>query len=547
MNVLVFFRICGTLHVLLAILLTTPLLWCFYFEINQDLGYHFIAYASVFFVSGVIFRQLGKNAPGVLMPRDAIGIVAYSWVALSITGALPYLEVESLTFADALFESVSGFTTTGSTILQDIESLPKALHFWRTLTHWIGGLGVVVLFVSIFPSLGVGGKSLFKMEVPGPITESVTPKIKDTSRNLWYTYLGLTFLETILLHWWGNLSIFDALTHSFATMATGGFSTKNASIASFQSPTVEWIIIVFMFLAGANFGLYYVLSKGNWRVVLRDAELRFYTALSLFAAGMIAILLCWGNVYRLTEGDIEELQMAGISGEVVEQLNVIQDQTYKNLEAFQNGMAPLGLLLSSSDSTLIEEQADKSYDIHRAIRSSLFQVIALITTTGFASDDYEQYPVASHLIIFYLLFTGGCAGSTAGGLKLFRIVLVGKTLFHEIQMSFRPSLVSKIRVGSTIVSADLIRPVLAFIGVYFAFITFGALFLGIEGHDMLTSLTASMTAVGNVGPGFGTIGPTESFSHFSGEAKVMLAILMLLGRLEFFTILGLFHRKFWAR
>lgn len=483
MNLKVFFYISGTLHLLLGVLLLFPLPWCFYFVWDAHLGRLFLATSVFMAIVGLIFRRLGKGAPKVLMPRDALGIVAYSWFALSITGALPYWESGAMpNFADAFFESISGFTTTGSTILQEIEALPPALHFWRTLTHWIGGLGVVVLFVSIFPSLGVGGKSLFKMEVPGPITESVTPKIKDTSRNLWYTYLGLTVLETVLL-WWAGLSWFDALTHSFATMATGGFSTKNGSVADFNSPMVEWIIIVFMFLAGANFGLYYILSKGQWRAVLKDAELRFYGILTVMASAFIAVMLYWKN----------------------------------------------------------------GYDVHHAARSAIFQVISIITTTGFASDDFEVYPAATHLIIFFLLFTGGCAGSTAGGMKLFRILLVSKTFSHEIQMSFRPSLVSTIRVGYTIISSSLIRSVLAFIGVYLAFVTIGAVALGIEGHDMLTSLTASMTAVGNVGPGFGTVGPTENFAHFSSFSKVMLAILMLLGRLEFFTLLGLLHYKFWKR
>lgn len=484
MNWKVILRVNGTLHLLLGILLLLPLPWCFYFEIEQELGFLFILTAIAMTIMGLIFRYFGKDAPSILMPREALAIVAYSWFALAITGALPYWESQAIPdFADAFFESVSGFTTTGATILNDIEALPKALHFWRTLTHWIGGLGVVVLFVSIFPSLGVGGKSLFKMEVPGPVTESITPKIKDTSRNLWYTYLILTIVQTILLWKLGGVNFFDSITQSFSTMATGGFSTKNASIAAFNSATVEWIIIVFMFLGGANFGLYYLMRQGQWKPVLKDAELRFYGILILSVAGFIAIML----------------------------------------------------------------YIEKSYSIHDAIRSALFQVIALITTTGFASDDYEMYPVSTHMVLFFLFFTGGCAGSTAGGMKLFRILLIGKTFLHEVQMSFRPSLVSKVRVGNTIISQDMVRMVLAFLGIYIAFVIAGGIFLGTQGHDMLTALSASASAVGNVGPGFGTIGPTENFSHFSDFSKYVLSSLMLLGRLEFFTILGIFHLKYWRR
>ena len=547
MNFKIFFNICETFHLLLAFLLLLPLLWCFYFEINEQLGIWFILSAVVMATMGLLFRRLGRGAPSELLPRDAIGIVTYTWLALAITGALPYRVSGAVPdLADAFFESVSGFTTTGSTILTDIESLPTALHFWRTLSQWIGGLGVVVLFVSIFPSLGVGGKSLFKMEVPGPITESVTPKIKDTSRNLWYTYLGLTVLETILLRTLGDLSWFDALTHSFTTVATAGFSTKNASIAAFQSSTVEWIIIVFMFLAGANFGLYYVLSKGQWRVVLRDAELRFYGILALIAAGVIAFML-WLGGYQLDEKDLTMLETR-LSPALVEQLEQLEDKRFYEEDEFLKAIDNVSEEnLSQEAKAIIVAQADRNYSLHRAVRSALFQVLALITTTGFSSDDYERFPVSGHLILFFLLLTGGCAGSTAGGFKLFRIVLMAKTLFHEIQMSFRPALVSKIRVGSTIISAELIRPVLAFTGVYFAFVILGALFLGFQGHDILTSLAAAMTAVGNVGPAFGTVGPSENFAHFSMEAKYLLAILMLLGRLEFFTILGVLHYKFWVR
>lgn len=548
MNWKVFFSINGTLHLLLGFLLLAPLPWCFWIEVDHAVGSVFIYTSLAMMLVGVFYRRLGRGAPSVLMPRDAIGIVAYAWFALAMTGALPYYESGHIpNFADAFFESVSGFTTTGSTILTDIEALPPALHFWRTLTHWIGGLGVVVLFVSIFPSLGVGGKSLFKMEVPGPITENVTPKIKDTSRNLWFTYLGLTLLQTLLLMFLGELTFFDSLTHSFATMATGGFSTKNGSVADFNSPMVEWIIIVFMFLAGANFGLYYVLSKGQWRTVLKDTELRFYMQLTLLVAGIIALQLWWMKGYTLEEEDYPQIQVM-MAQEHVEALKTLKGQRFTWESDFGKAMQiAIGDTLWQVHQDKLLALADNNYSLHDAVRSSLFQVIALITTTGFASDDYETYPPGTHLMLFFLLFTGGCAGSTAGGLKLFRIVLVGKTLFHEIQMSFRPSLVSKIRVGNTIISSDLIRMVLAFVGVYFFFVTLGALFLGIEGHDMLTAMTASMTAVGNVGPGFGNIGPTENFAFFSDEAKYMLAVLMLLGRLEFFTVLGLLHSKFWIR
>jgi len=289
----------------------------------------------------------------------------------------------------------------------------------------------------------------------------VTPKIKDTSRNLWYTYFSLTFIEALLLKLAG-MSWFDSMTHSFATMATGGFSTKNASIAHFQSPAIEWIIIVFMFLAGANFGLYYLLSKGQWRSVLKDAELRFYGTATLVISAFIALMLLLGSGYKLEEEDFKALKQEGIATEILTLLKGLQDQNYDSKEKFLEALeGAIGQEYAPQLKEKILGHANTGYGFHHAIRSSLFQVIALITTTGFASDDYEAYPISTHIVIFFLLFCGGCAGSTAGGIKLFRILLIGKTIIHELQMSFRPALVSKIRVGNTIISNDLIRTVLA--------------------------------------------------------------------------------------
>ncbi|MGK5094536.1 TrkH family potassium uptake protein [Deltaproteobacteria bacterium TL4] len=478
-----FCKITGLLHLLLASFLLLPLPWCFYFTWDPSLGTMFLWTSFFVALTGVGLRHYGKGASEIFFPKTAVFIVAYAWLALGIIGALPYWESNAIPrFVDALFESVSGFTTTGSSILNNIEALPDALQFWRGLTHWIGGLGVVVLFVSVFPNLGVGSKMLFKTESVGPTSGEVTPRIRDTSRNLWYTYAFLTGIEALLL-WLAGMTPLDAIVHSFSTMASGGFSTKNGSVADFHSPVIEWIIIVFMFLAAVNFGLYYLIAKGRWRSVLQDAELRFFISV---------------------------------------------------------------ILIFCSASTL-SVWIHSDYDFSRALRSATFQVMSIISTTGFASDDYELYAYGPQFMIFLCMLMGGMAGSTAGGLKQFRVFLMFKIIVNNIRLSFTPYLVTKLRVGSTVIHDDLLHSILGFFCVYMSSLAGVSLFLAYQGNDLITSLSAVMTCLAGVGPGFGTVGPLENFSHLTDPSKLVLCVAMLLGRLEFFVLLALFHKKFWKR
>ncbi|MBF0350866.1 MAG: TrkH family potassium uptake protein [SAR324 cluster bacterium] len=476
-----FCKIVGLLHLLLATFLLLPLPWCFYFEWDPYLGKLFLGTSLFIALTGIVLRRYGKGSNEIFFPRTAILIVAYAWLALGIVGALPYWESNAIPrFVDALFESVSGFTTTGSSILNNIEALPPALQFWRGLTHWIGGLGVVVLFVSVFPNLGVGSKMLFKTESVGPTSGEVTPRIRDTSRNLWYTYAFLTALEATLL-WLAGMAPLDAIVHSFSTMASGGFSTKNGSVADFHSPMIEWIIIVFMFFAAVNFGLYYLLVKGRWKAVLKDAELRFFIT--------VIIIFC--------------------------------------------SVSTISLWLRTD------------YDFLHALRSATFQLMSIISTTGFASDDYELYAYGPQFMIFLCLLMGGMAGSTAGGLKQFRVFLMFKIIANNIRLGFTPSLVTKLRVGTTLIHNDLLHSVLGFFCVYMTSLALGSLFLAYRDNDLLTSLTAVMTCLSGTGPGFGTVGPMENFAHFDDPSKLALCVMMLLGRLEFFVLLALFHNKLW--
>ena len=547
MNFSLISRFCGQVNLLIACILLVQISWCLYFDVNLNLGLKLTVPMFVLFASGIALWIVGRKHQADIKPREALMIVAYAWFLMSIIGMTPYLlGTTSLHFADAFFESVSGFTTTGSTILSDIESLPDVILFWRSFTQWIGGLGVIVLFVSIFPSLGVaGGKSLFKMEMPGPIKENITPKLRDTTRYILYTYIVFTIIETMLLVFVSQIPWFDAMTHSFTTISTGGFSIKNTSIASYHSVSAEWIIIVFMFLGGTNFGLYYLMIHGQIKAAFKDSELRFYAGIVVLFSSIIAISLTFYNGYEV-DASIRASLRHQIEYHNIERLRLLRHEQFATKFLLVQELERVGIA-EPKIQDIIAANSQKNYEWQSAVRKSIFQVISLITTTGFASDDYELYPVFVHMFLFYLLFCGGCAGSTAGGVKLFRILLIGKTFLHEIKTGFRPALVSKIRVGSTIISDDLIRTVLAFVGIYFACIAIGALYLGLEGHTLITALTASMTAVGNFGPGFGEIGPTENFSHFSNNAKILLGVLMLLGRLEFFTLLTFLHYRFWKR
>ncbi|MGB0589618.1 MAG: TrkH family potassium uptake protein [Myxococcota bacterium] len=425
----------------------------------------------------------GRNAETTMRIRDALFVVTAGWFSAGLLGAVPYLWSGAITHpADALFETLSGFTTTGSTILSDIEALPIGIQFWRISTHWLGGLGIVVIFVALFPQLGVGAKHLFKSEVPGPITEGLRPKIKQTALALWWIYVGLTGLETLLL-WACGLSPFDALAHAMSNIATGGFSTKNASIGHFADPRVEYIVCLFMYLAGINFALHYAALSGRLRSYLRDAEWRYYTGLLISATLIIALLIT-----PLHSGDFET-----------------------------------------------------------AWRKALFHVLALLTSTGFAAGDFELWPVLCQVMLITLIFIGGSAGSTAGGMKVSRVVILLKSAAIEIAHAAKPHAVKIVKLGRTPIRDDVVKQVLAFSVIFVCTVLLCTFWLTATGEDLLTAFTASLACVGNVGPGFGDVGPTEHFAQLTSSAKVVLSIAMVLGRLEFFTVLAILLPAGWRR
>ncbi len=474
-------RLLGILLILLAMFMASSIGWSIHYGESQT-TWAFAVSSSVTLLSGIGLYLRGRKIKGSIGRREALFAVTAAWLLLGVFGALPYvLDGAFSDFSDAFFESISGFTTTGSTVLTDVESLSRGLHYWRTLTHWLGGMGIIVLFIAVFPQLGVGAKHLFRSEVPGPITEGLKPKIRETASTLWKIYITLTLVECGLLHLAG-MSVFDALCHSFSTMSTGGFSTKNASIAHFDSLAIELIVSVFMFIAGINFALYYGLFRGNLRALLRDSELRVY-------------------------------------------LTVI-------------GLVTLAITLS-----IVAIHPN----IFAGLRYALFQVLAIVTTTGFSTDNFDLYPPFSKLLLVTLMFVGGCAGSTAGGMKISRVMVLSKATFIEIYRIFRPQAVKTVKIGKAVMPDEITKSIFGFFALAIFVAVLGSIFLGLLGLDVVTASTAVVAALFNIGPGLAKVGSIENFAFIPVTGKLFLAGCMILGRLEFYTVLVLFVPDFWKK
>ena len=418
--------------------------------------------------------------------REGYAVVSLSWLAIGLAGAVPYLATGALTSpAAAIFESVSGFSTTGATVFGDIEALPHGILFWRSLTQWIGGMGIIVLGIAVLPFLGVGGMQLFRAEVPGPTPERLKPRIAQTAKALWYVYTGLTVLQ-ILLYLVGGMPPFESVLHALTTLSTGGFSPRNASMGAYDSAYLHYITVLFMYLAGVNFALHYRAMLGQPRRYLADSEWRFFTVVLALATGIVL-------------------------------LSVVASGQY----------AAVGF--------------------ERAFRDSLFQVVSIATTTGFGSYDYDVWPVAPQFVLLLLMFMGGMAGSTAGGMKAIRVYVLIRHALTELRLSVHPRAVLVTRIGKRALQTRQLLNILAFILLFFALFAAGALGLTGTGVDLVTSIGASASAIANVGPGLGDVGPTENYGWMGAPAQLILVFLMLVGRLELFTVLLLFHPALWAR
>jgi trk system potassium uptake protein TrkH len=415
--------------------------------------------------------------------KDGLAVVGLSWVCASAVGAIPfYLSGSTASYTDAFFETVSGFTTTGASIMTDIEALPRGILFWRSLTHWLGGMGIIVLSVALLPALGRGAYQFYRAEAPGPTAERLRPKMSETAKTLWTVYFIFTLAETVLLMA-GGMPLFDALCHTFGTMATGGFSTRNASMAAY-GPYIQWVVILFMFMAGTNFLLHYQALRGRVGVFFTSEEFRIY--LSLVTGGIILFTV---------------------------------------LLSFNTG-----------------------YVTEKIFRDAAFQVIAIITTTGYVTADFNLWPGLLKIILVLLMFVGGCAGSTGGGMKVVRVFVALKTGYRSIVQAIFPNAVLPVRIDSRPVSDIYIFGAVSYFVIYvFLFATGTVCMTLLESTDLVTSFSASIAALSNIGPGLGRVGAVENYAWISDPGKWMLSFLMLAGRLELYSILVLLLPATWKR
>jgi len=471
---------------ILGILLTLNgafMLLCLIFSfVHKEDWWHLTTAGVITSVTGLLmWFYTRKTENKELKKKDGYLVVTLGWLIMSAFGTLPYLLSGSIpSFTDAFFETISGYTTTGASILTEIESVPKDILFWRSLTQWIGGMGIIVLAVAILPILGIGGMQLFVAEAPGISPDKMKPRIKEVAKRLWLIYVGLTVAECAFLMF-GGMSFFDAINHSLTTMATGGFSTKNASIAHYESPYIQYVIIIFMFLAGTNFTMTYFGLKGKFLKVWQNEEFRNYLIISVLLSVCIAFFVFSSN-----------------------------------WEGFE-----------------------------KSFRDSLFQVISIITTTGFVTADYTSWTPFLTVIFFLLMFVGASAGSTAGGIKIVRHTLLFKNSFLEMKRQLHPSAVIPVRLNGKAVSGEITYNVLAFVMIYMLVYGVGVFLISFTGVDFNTALGAVATSLGNIGPGLGKVGPVDNFSSITPFGKWLLSILMLLGRLELFTVLMLLNRNYW--
>jgi trk/ktr system potassium uptake protein len=479
MNVKAVVAVLGFILIVVGILMAAALPFSYWFG-GHDAEPILLSMGITLVAGGVLwlFSRQYRHSLGL---REGFAIVAFGWVVASLFGCLPFILSGSIpSFTDAFFETMSGFTTTGSTILRDIERLPHGILFWRSLTQWIGGMGIILLSVAILPLLGIGGMQLFAAEVPGVTLEKLTPRISHTARILWLVYLLLTVVLTGLLMW-GGMSLYDALCHSFTALSTGGFSTRNASIAYYSSPFIQYILIIFMFLAGTNFTLHYRALRGDFRGYFRNNEFVFY----LILVGVVALAL-----------------LPGVPG-----------------------MA----------------------DLEERFRAALFQCVSIVTTTGYVSADYELWAAAAQLILLLMMFNGGSAGSTAGGMKIARILLLLKNGFNEIIKLVHPRAVIPVRFNGRGVSPEIISDVQAFFVLYISLFAFMTIIITALGMDIISAAGAVAATLGNIGPGLGTVGAVDHYAYVPTAGKWILSFCMLTGRLELFTVLVLFSPAFWKR
>ncbi|MCH8317438.1 MAG: TrkH family potassium uptake protein [Bacteroidetes bacterium] len=481
LNYKVILNILGFLLILNGFLMLFALPFSLYYK-SGDVSAILTSAMITALVGAVLWFSTRKNENKNIGKKEGYLIVSSGWLVISLFGALPYLISGAIpNYTDAFFESISGFTTTGASILNDIEAMPKGILFWRSMTQWIGGMGIIVLSLAILPFLGIGGMQLFVAEVTGVTTDKLHPHIKETAKRLWGIYVLLTIIQTGFLLF-GGMDLYDAFSHSFTTMAIGGFSTKQASIA-YYSPFIQYVIIVFMFLAGMNFALHYFSLKLNFKKIWANEEFWFYSLI----IGAFTLIVT------------------------------------------------LGLYVG------------KHTGLEQSFRDACFQVVSIVTTTGFVTSDHQNWGPLLGFLIFALMFIGGCAGSTAGGIKVVRHLLLWKNCIAELKRLLHPNAIIPVRLNGKAVSVQIMSNVLAFFLLYIIVFAFGCVFMSMLGLDFKSAIGSVIASLGNIGPGIGSVGPTDNYHHIPDAGKWFLSFLMILGRLELFTVLILFSRGFWRR
>ena len=469
-------------YILIAVGLSMiiPLSWALYYGDGSWMV--FIKSMSITMATGLLIYFIFPIQAERVKYIEGYLIVTLAWLSMVIFGTLPYLFSGTMTFTDAFFETMSGFTTTGATILIDIEALPEGILMWRSLTQWLGGMGIIVLFVALISQFGVGANKIFGAEAPGPVIEKLTPKISDTAKNLWKFYMLFTFAQIILLFIAG-MTFYDSMAHTFSTIATGGFSTKNIGIGYYlDSQIIQLIITLFMFLGGTNFALYYLFWKNkSFKVFVKNEEFRLYFIIIALATILVAFSLYAANTV--------ELEILPIT--------------------------------------------------------ALFQVVSILTTTGYATVDYDLWPSMARNVMFLLLFIGGSIGSTAGGLKIGRLLILFKITLEELTKFIHPRAILNLKINGKAVDNKIATNTLVFFFVYLTIVALGTLVMSSFNLDLQTSLTAVLASLGVIGPGLAGVGPAMNYSEIPETGKYFLSALMLLGRLELFTILLLFYPKSW--
>lgn len=499
MNYRLLFRYLGQFSIAIGALMT-PAFIC-------ALCYREWSVALALFASGALSCGFGaglcrvcQQASPKFFERETLALVGLSWIIAPALGALPFLFTGDLGPIDAYFESMSGFTTTGASVVTDIEALSHGILFWRSFTHWLGGMGIIVLFLAVLPFLGAGGKQLFRSEAPGPDPRGLRPRVRDTASILWKIYVGFTIVETVALMLAG-MSLFDALCHTFGTLATGGFSSRQASVGAYNSLAIELIIIFFMICAGTNFALYFAVWHGNWRTFWKDTEWRVYIAII-----GVSIFLIWTNI----------LGAGGPEADITGKPEPIQ---------------PPHAYGSTS----------------MALRHAAFQVVSIMTTTGYATDDFDRWPHFSRMLLIMLMFVGGCAGSTGGGMKVVRFVMMAKMVWYMLERTFRPKTIRAIRLNGEVVDPDMQRSLYGFFVLYVAVFVGSILIMSFLGLPFQTAISSVAATLNNVGPGLELVGPVRDFSQIHPVGKLIFSLLMAMGRLELLSLLVLFVPSFWRK